>query len=87
MTDEKLIRKRKSYTDWFDWVHFLVNVSARGILPTDIRKILDKVWQDIEDRHGFGSEYNSAASMESLELAYADYYNLGCNLASGYHAP
>ena len=81
MADEELIRKRKSYTRWFDWTCFLVEVSEgdengnhRGIMPRDVKKILDKIHLDLDGRNAYGSETNSIASKESLELAYIDYY-------------
>lgn len=69
MATPKEIRKRKSYSD-FKTLALLLNNAQEG--EAEFKAALMKVHDMIDARRGFGSETNSKAAIESIELLCSD---------------
>lgn len=59
------IRQRASYSFWGKWIKFLI---ARPSMS----EILQKIDNQLDGRHAYGSEHNALCSTESLNLALKD---------------
>lgn len=61
MTNDKLIHKRKSYSEFAEWLKFLNTKPSKA-------EILRRVFSTVDNHRGYGSNTQSDYAKESLEL-------------------
>jgi hypothetical protein len=66
------LRKTRSYELWKDWIAFL---GMRGVSQTNMQETINKLFNELDGRHSFGSERNANVAGEAIAQALQDFYN------------